>query len=88
MTAVESRLRDALFDGAAAARREPRPLRAHPAQHRRRPSASAGNVVGGWASIACLLGAIAAIVFATTERRQGEWLMDWWVLEIFWSPRC
>jgi hypothetical protein len=29
-----------------------------------------------------VLGAVAAIVFATTERRQGELLMDWWVLEL------
>jgi hypothetical protein len=34
--------------------------------------------------IAALLGVIGALVFATTERRRGEWVMDWWVLEAIW----
>jgi hypothetical protein len=32
---------------------------------------------------ACIAGAIAALVFAFTDNRQGELLMDWWVLELF-----
>ena len=83
MTAVEELLRGALLDGTAAldesadlfARvqlsiEDDRTLRR---QRRRRVGV-----------IACLLGTIAAVVFATTERDQGEWLMDWWVLEIIW----
>ena len=83
MTAVENLLRDTLVDGAAAldesedlfARvqlsiEDDRRLRR---QRRRRVGV-----------IASLLGAVAAVVFATTERNQGEWLMDWWVLEIIW----
>ena len=34
------------------------------------------------ASCACLAGAVAAVVLATTDRRQGELLMDWWILEL------
>lgn len=32
---------------------------------------------------ACIAGAVAALVFALTDNRQGEMLMDWWVLELF-----
>lgn len=32
---------------------------------------------------ACIAGAVAALVFAFTDNRQGELLMDWWVLELF-----
>jgi hypothetical protein len=32
---------------------------------------------------ACVAGAVAALVFAFTDYRQGELLMDWWVLELF-----
>lgn len=81
MTAVETRLRDALFAGVAAAEESPDLFeriqlsieddRRHRRQRRR--------VV---LIAACLLGAIASIVFATTERQQGELLMDWWVLEL------
>jgi hypothetical protein len=34
--------------------------------------------------IACLSGAVAAVVAATVERRQGELVMDWWILEVLW----
>ncbi len=83
MTAVEELLRRTLIDGTAALEEsddlfarvqlsieDDRALRR---QRRRRLGV-----------IACLVGAIAAVVFATTERDQGEWLMDWWVLEIIW----
>ena len=32
--------------------------------------------------LACILGAVAALTFALTDYRQGELLMDWWVLEL------
>jgi preprotein translocase subunit SecY len=83
MTAVEQRLRDALFDEADAldesedlfARvtlsiEDDRRLRR---QRRRR-----------FAVIGCLVGAIVAVVLATTERTKGELVMDWWVLELMW----
>jgi len=38
----------------------------------------------GVAAVACLLAAAAAIAAATIERRQGDVLMDWWILEVLW----
>jgi hypothetical protein len=32
---------------------------------------------------ACMAGVVAALTFAVTDNRQGELLMDWWVLELF-----
>jgi hypothetical protein len=83
MTAVEQRLRDALFDEAdaldesddlfarvALSIEDDRRLRR---QRRRR-----------FAVIGCLAAAVAAVVMATTERAKGELIMDWWVLEMLW----
>lgn len=83
MTTVEELLRDALYDGADAldesedlfARvqlsiEEDRAIRR---QRRRRVGV-----------VASLVGAVAATVVATTEYTQGEWLMDWWILELIW----
>lgn len=83
MTAVEQRLRDALFDEADAldesddlfARvtlsiEDDRRLRR---QRRRRI-----------AVIGCMAGAVAAVVLGTTEQTKGELVMDWWVLEVIW----
>lgn len=83
MSLVEERLRDALFDAVAALDEsddlfarvrlsidEDRRLRR---QQRRR-----GAVV------ASLVAAVVAIVIGTTERRQGELVMDWWILELMW----
>ena len=83
MTAVEQRLRDALFDEAdgldesedlfarvALSIDDDRRLRR---QRRRR-----------LAVIGCLVGAVVAVVLATTERTKGEIVMDWWVLELLW----
>jgi hypothetical protein len=83
MTAVEQRLRAALLEEADAldesedlfARvthsiEDDRQLRR---QRRRRV-----------AVIGCLVGAVFAVVFATTERTKGEIVMDWWVLELIW----
>jgi hypothetical protein len=83
VTAVETRLRDALAGGAGAldesddlfARvrlsiEDDRRLRS---QRRRRVA-----VVG------CLLGAALAVVAATIERKEGALVMDWWILELLW----
>jgi hypothetical protein len=45
---------------------------------RRRRSRRWGAVVIG----SCVLGAIAAVVVAVTDVRQGELIMDWWILEL------
>jgi hypothetical protein len=83
VSAIETRLRDALVSGAAAVHESPdlfarvrlsieedRRLRA---QRRRRITV-----------FACLVGAIAAVATATTDPdlEQGRLLMDWWVLEL------
>ena len=81
MSLIETRLRDALLQGAAAVREsedlfarvqlsidEDRRLRR---QRRRRV-----------AVVACFAGALASIVFAVTDLEQGRLLMDWWVLEL------
>ena len=83
MTAVEQRLRDALYDEAiqldesddlfarvAMSIEDDRRLRR---QRRRR-----------FAVIGCVLGVVAAVVGATTQRTKGEFVMDWWVLEVLW----
>jgi Kef-type K+ transport system membrane component KefB len=81
VTAVESRLRDALFAGVSAAEESPdlfaRIQLSIDDDRRRRKQRRSAVAIG-----ACIAGALLAIVYATTERRQGEWLMDWWVLEL------
>jgi hypothetical protein len=37
-----------------------------------------------FAVIGCVLGVVAAVVGATTQRTKGEFVMDWWVLEMLW----
>jgi len=81
VTAVENRLRDALFAGVEAATESPDlfariQLSIEDDRRRRLQWRRAAGIA------ACALGALAAAVFATTERRQGELLMDWWVLEL------
>jgi len=34
--------------------------------------------------VLCILGAIVSIVFATTDRQEGDLIMDWWILELIW----
>lgn len=81
MTAVEERLREALVSGAGGVEESPdlfarvvlsieddRRLRR---QRRRRLGV-----------IACVLGALGAVVAAVTDTRGGELVMDWWVLEL------
>ncbi len=83
MTAVEQRLRDALADEAAALD-ESDDLFARVAlsidDDRRLRSQRRRRI----AVIACLVGALVAIVLGTTELTKGELVMDWWVLEILW----
>jgi hypothetical protein len=81
VTAVEQRVRDALVAGVAAAAESPDlfariQLSIEDDRRRRQQRRRAMGIV------VCILGALAAVVFATTERRQGELLMDWWVLEL------
>lgn len=81
MSTIEDRLRDALITGAAAVEESPdlfvrlqlsieddRRLR----QQRRRQV----SIVG------CLTAAPVAITLGVTDIRQGELLMDWWILEL------
>jgi hypothetical protein len=83
VTAVESALRDALSGGAAAldesedlfarVRLSIEDDRRRRRQRRRRVGV-----------IAALAGAVVAVVAGTVERRQGELVMDWWILELLW----
>jgi type III secretory pathway component EscS len=34
------------------------------------------------AVVACLVGALAGLVWATTDKQEGELIMDWWILEL------
>lgn len=83
MSVVEERLRDALREAAARLERSGDLFaRVHLSidedrfrrQQRRR----------GFAVMACLVGAVAAVVVSTTDRTEGELLMDWWILELLW----
>jgi hypothetical protein len=83
VSTVEERLRDALFSGAAAldesddlfARVQ---LSIEDDRRRRRQRRRRVGVVGS------LLGAVSAVVVATLDIRQGEPIMDWWILELLW----
>jgi hypothetical protein len=83
MSVLEQRLRDALSDGAAAldesddlfARVQ---LSIEDDRKRRQQGRRRVAVVG------CLVAAAAAVVAGTVDRRQGELIMDWWVLELLW----
>jgi type III secretory pathway component EscS len=81
MSLLEERLHQALVEGSAAVDESPDlfervklsvedDLRLH--RQRRRTAAI----------LACIVGAVVAVVFAVTDYRQGELLMDWWMLEL------
>jgi hypothetical protein len=80
---LEERLRDALSDGSAAldesddlfARVR---LSIDEDRRRRRQARRRAGVVG------CLIGAVGLVTAATVDRRQGELIMDWWILELLW----
>ena len=82
MSVLEERLHDALMQGAAALDESDdlfARVRLSIADDRRlRRQRHRLAAIG-----ACLAGAVAALVFAFTDTRQGELLMDWWVLELF-----
>ena len=81
MSTLEERLREALRDGALTVQESPDLLtrvelsitddQRLRAQHR----AIA-------AIVTCLVGALAAVVVAVTDTRQGSVLMEWWILEL------
>jgi hypothetical protein len=83
VSAIEAALRDALGRGAAAldesddlfARVQ---LSIEDDRKRQRQRRRRIGVIGS------LLGAVAAVLIATIERRQGELVMDWWILEVLW----
>ena len=83
MTSVESALRDALGRGAAALD-ESEDLFARvqlSIEDDRRRRRQRRNRIG---VVASLIGAVAAVVAGTVERREGELVMDWWILEVLW----
>jgi len=83
VSALEERLREALVGGAAAldesddlfarVRLSIEDDRRRRQQWRRRLGV-----------VACLIGALTAVVLATVDRRRGELVMDWWILELLW----
>ena len=83
MTAVEQRLRDALFDEADALDESEDLFArvAHSIEDDRRLRSQRRRRI---AVIGCLVGALVAVALATTERTKGELVMDWWVLELMW----
>ncbi|HVM02198.1 MAG TPA: hypothetical protein VM263_05955, partial [Acidimicrobiales bacterium] len=81
MTAVEELLRSALAEGTAAVDESPDlfarvQLSIDDDRRLRRQRRAAAGVV------ACVAGALAAVVAAVTDYREGELLMDWWMLEL------
>jgi len=83
LSALEERVREALAGGAAALT-ESQDLFARVRLSIEDDRRTRARHRHGMAVIACLVGAAVALAAATTDRRQGEWLMDWWVLEVMW----
>lgn len=83
MSMLEERLRDALLE-ASAALDESEDLFARVRlsieddRRRRRRRRRRAGILG------CLVGAAAATTAATVDLRQGELIMDWWILELAW----
>jgi hypothetical protein len=78
---LEERLHDALMHGAQGVDESPDlfarvRLSIEDDRRRRRQRRRLGVIAG------CVGGALAALLYAVTEPRQGELLMDWWVLEL------
>ena len=81
MSTLEQQLRQALAAGAAGLDESP-DLFARvrlSIEEDRRFQARRRRAVG---VVACLVGALIAAVAAVTDSRQGELLMDWWILEL------
>jgi len=81
MSLLEERLHDALLQGAEALDESPdlfaRVRLSIEDDRRRRRQRRRLAALG-----ACAAGAVASVIFAVTDNRQGELLMDWWVLEL------
>ena len=81
MTAVETRLRDALSSGTATIVESPdlfaRVNLSIEDDRRARLQRRNAVLIGS-----CIVGALASVVFAVTDVREGKLLMDWWVLEL------
>jgi hypothetical protein len=81
VTDLESRLRDALRDGAGSVHESPdlfaRVEFSIEDDHRLRIQHRALVGIG-----VCVVGTLASIAVATTDRQQGGLLMDWWILEL------
>jgi hypothetical protein len=81
MSAVEERLRDALLGGAAQVHESPdlfaRIVLSIEDDRTRRRQRWRGAAV-----LACLIGALGAVLFAVIDINEGELLMDWWILEL------
>ena len=81
MSLLEERLHDALMGGAAAVEESPDlfervQLSIEDDRRRRRQRRRLAVILG------CVVAAAGAVVYAVTDTRQGELLMDWWVLEL------
>jgi hypothetical protein len=81
MSMLEDRLRDALLGGASQVHESPDlfariVLSIEDDRTRRRQRWRAVGV------LACLLGALGALLFAVIDINEGELLMDWWILEL------
>ena len=83
MTSLEARLRDALVEGTAAEAETESPdlfarVESSIADDRllRRQHVALVGV------LACVVGAVVAVLAGVIDRRQGEVLMDWWILEV------
>ena len=81
MTMLENRLRDALLGGAERVHESPdlfaRVLLSIEDDRKRRRQRRRAL-----ATIGCVLGAIAGVLYAVIDVDQGEVLMDWWILEL------
>jgi hypothetical protein len=81
VSVLEDRLRDALVGGASEVRESPDlfarvVLSIDDDRIRRRQRRRAAAIA------ACVVGAVASVLFATIDIEQGDVLMDWWILEI------
>jgi hypothetical protein len=81
MSMLEQRLHDALVGGVEAVHESPDlfarvVLSIESDRRRRRLRLRAAAVAGG------LLGALVAVLFATVDVREGDPIMDWWILEL------
>jgi hypothetical protein len=81
MSMLEQRLHDALVGGVAAVHESPdlfaRVVLSIESDRRRRRLRLRAAAVAG-----CLLGALVAVLFATVDVREGDPIMDWWILEL------